>query len=106
MGATVENASAEDTRRIIEGKLRELHMDPAEIHVITQSSADSDGMLFLLNNEGVILTVEVPIVSHVIRDEVEVNTSLCSALRSEQDSGMQPSELEVAMNELQLSLRR
>ena len=31
LGATVGNASAEDTRKIIEGKLREWHMEPAEI---------------------------------------------------------------------------
>ena len=61
-------------------------------------------MLFLLNNEGVIITVEAPIVSHVICDEVEMNTISRSALQSEHDSGTQPSKFEVAINELCLAL--
>ena len=62
-----ESASAEDTRTIIEGKLREMDTDPSEVQVIIQEGDKDNGTLFLMNNEGVILTVEAPIEdSHII----------------------------------------
>ena len=46
MGVATGNASAEDTKIVIEGRLRESHKDPNEIQVITQDSVEGDGMLF------------------------------------------------------------
>ena len=66
-----ESASAEDTRTIIEGKLWETGKNPNKIQVIIEYSNDYSGMLFLINEEGVILTVEAVIVSHMTGNEVE-----------------------------------
>ena len=59
LGVATESASAADIRTIIEGKLRERDQNPVEIQVTVQGSDDDDGTLFLINDEGVILTVEV-----------------------------------------------
>ena len=74
---------AEDTRTIVEGKTREMDKNPTEVQVIVQRSDDDSGTLFLINDEGVILTVEAVIDSHVTGDEVESNAGSRSALRSE-----------------------
>ena len=52
-----ESASAEDTRTIIEGKLREMDKDPTEVQVVVRDLEGDDGTLFLINDEGVIITV-------------------------------------------------
>ena len=65
------------------------------------------GTLFLINDEGVILTVEAVIDSHVTGDEVESNAGSRSALRSEhvsRSSSTEPSELEATIEELRLAL--
>ena len=41
-----ESKSAEDTRTIIEGKLREMDENPAKIQVIVQDLESDDGTLF------------------------------------------------------------
>ena len=89
LGVPAESASAEDTRSIIEGKLRETGKDLNKIQVVIEDSDDDGDMLFLINDEGVILTVEAVIVSHVTGDEVESNANLRSALRSEHGSRAQ-----------------
>ena len=66
-----ESASAEDTRTIIKGKLWETGKNANEIQVIVEYSDDDSGMLFLTNEEGVILIVEAVKVSHMTGDEVE-----------------------------------
>ena len=107
LGVTVGSASAEDTRTIVEGKLREMDKNPTEVQVIVQGSDDDIGTLFLINDEGVILTVEAVIDSHVTGDEVESNAGSRSALRSEhvsRSSSTEPSELEATIEELRLAL--
>ena len=107
LGVTVGSASAEDTRTIVEGKLREMDKNPTEVQVIVQGSDDDNGTLFLINDEGVILTVEAVIDSHVTGDEVESNAGSRSALRSEhvsRSSSTEPSELEATIEELRLAL--
>ena len=107
LGVTVGSASAEDTRTIVEGKLREMDKNPTEVQVIVQGSDDDSGTLFLINDEGVILTVEAVIDSHVTGDEVESNAGSRSALRSEhvsRSSSTEPSELEATIEELRLAL--
>ena len=81
--------------------------NPTEVQVIVQGSDDDSGTLFLINDEGVILTVEAVIDSHVIGDEVESNAGSRSALRSEhvsRSSSTEPSELEATIKELRLAL--
>ena len=107
LGVPAESASAEDTRTIIEGKLRETGKDPNEVQVVVEDSDDDGGTLCLINDEGVILTVEAVIVSHVTGDEVESNASSRSALRSEHgshSSSTKPNELEAIVAELRLAL--
>ena len=101
-----ESASAEDTRTIIEGKLREMDKDPAEVQVIVKDLEGDDGTLFLINDEGVIITVEALLDSHVT-SETTSTTSLRSALRSEHDSrssSAEPNPLEATVRELRSAL--
>ena len=67
----VESASAEDTRTMIERKLREMSKDPTDIHVIVQGTGD--GTFYLVEFEGVILTVDALISGHVSK-ELELST--------------------------------
>jgi len=93
------NASAEDTRRMIEGKLRELDREPVDVQVIVPD-ADGDGMLYLIDDEGIILTVEAIIDSHVTGDEIANSRS---ALRRESGSRSptaESNELEAVTEEL------
>ena len=48
LGVPSESASAEDTRIIIVGKLRETGKDPNEVQVVVEDSDDDGGMLFLI----------------------------------------------------------
>ena len=80
-----ESASAEDTSTIIEGKLREMDKDPAKVQVIVKDLEGDDGTLFLINDEGVIITIEVLLDSHVTSKTTSILSS-CRALRSEHDS--------------------
>ena len=69
---------------------------------------DNSGTLFLINDEGVILTVEAVIVSHVTSDEVESSVSSHSALQSKpisRSSSTEPNELEATVAELHLALK-
>ena len=103
LGVTAESTSAAEIRTIIEGKLRERDQNPLEIQVTVQGSDDDDGTLFLINDEGVILTVEAVIDSHVPDAEVESITSSRSALRGKHMShspSTEPSGLEVTVSEL------
>ena len=107
LGVTTESASAADIRTIIEGKLRERDQNPVEIQVTVQGSDDDDGTLFLINDEGVILTVEAAIDSHVPDTEVGSITSSRSALRGEHVSrspSTEPGGLEATVSELRLAL--
>ena len=79
LGVTVGSASADDTRTIVEGKLREMDKNPTEAQVTVQCSDDDSGTLFLINDEGVILTVEAVIDSHVTGDEMRVRAVHCEA---------------------------
>ena len=83
MGVTAKSASAEDTRTIIEGKLWDIDKDPNEVLVVIKDSDDDSGMLFSINDEGVILTIEAVMVSPMTSDKVESNVELCLALESE-----------------------
>ena len=101
-----ESASAEDTRTIIEGKLREMDKDPAEVQVIVKDLEGNDGTLFLINDEGVIITVKALLDSHVT-SETTSTTSSCSALRSKHDSrssSAEPNPLEATVKELRSAL--
>ena len=101
-----ESASAEDTRTIIKGKLREMDKDPAEVQVIVKDLEGDDGTLFLINDEGVIITVEALLDSHVT-SETTSTTSSRSALRSEHDSrssSAEPNPLEATVRELRSAL--
>ena len=99
---TTESASAEDIKTIIEGKLRERDKNPTKVQVIVRDSDDDGGMLFLINDEGVILTVEAVIDSHVIDDEV---ASSRSTLHVSRHSSAEPNELEATVEELRLALQ-
>ena len=104
---TTESVSAADVRTIIEGKLRERDQNPVEVQVIVQGSDDDDGMLFLINDQGVILMIEAVIDSHVSDPDVESHTRSRSALRSEHvscSSSAEPSGLEVTVVELRSAL--
>ena len=85
---TAEIASAADIITIIEGKLQERDQNPVEIQVTVQGSDDDDGTLFLINDEGVILTVEAVIDndSHVPDAEVGSITSSYSATSAHSSS--------------------
>ena len=80
LGVPAESASTEDSRTIIEGKLPEMSKDPNEVQVVVEDWDDDGGTLFLINDEGVILTIEAVIVSHVTSDEVE--SAQCAAKRT------------------------
>ena len=105
LGVTAESASAEDTRTIIEGKLRERDKNPTEVQVIVQDSDDDGGTLFLINDEGVILTVEAVIDSHVIDDEVASSRSALRSGHVSRHSSTEPNELEAIVEELRLVLQ-
>ena len=102
LGVTAESASAEDIRTIIEGKLRERDKNPTKVQVIVQ---DSDGMLFLINDDGVILTVEAVIDSHVIDDEVASSRSTLRSGHVSRHSSAELNELETTVEELRLALQ-
>ena len=50
LGVTVGGASAEDTRTIVEGKLREIDKNPTEVQVIVQGS-DDDSQWYVIFNK-------------------------------------------------------
>ena len=107
LGVTAKSASAADIRTIIKGKLWERDQNPVEIQVTVQGSDDDDGTLFLINDEGVILTVEAVIDSHVPNAEVESHSSSHSAMQGEHvfhSPSTEPSGLEATVSELRLVL--
>jgi len=58
------NASAEDTHRMIEGKIREMDRNPLEVQVVVQDLVDKS-VIHLVDHEGKFLTVEAIIDDHV-----------------------------------------
>ena len=109
LGVSANSASAEDTRIKIDAKfcLFSNRQEFQQCKIVEQDLDADSGTLFLMNYEGVILTVKAVIVSHMTSDEVESNVSSCSVLWSKhvlRSLSTKPNELEVIVAELHLAL--
>lgn len=103
------NSTAE-TRQMIQEKLGEMGCEPSDVQIIIQGRGD-DAQMFLVNDTGIIKTIECSRVASHVHDEISSEVDSRSALRGarhieREPEGDRSGEIEQLRLDLQSALAR